>query len=75
MNALKKENSDSEIVKTLIIIPAHNEELNIANVIREVRHYNPNCGILVVNDCSTDRTGNLARKMNVQVIDLPFNLG
>jgi glycosyltransferase involved in cell wall biosynthesis len=62
--------------RTLIIIPAFNEAENIEKVIRGLSRENNQWDILVVNDASTDATGNLARDTGrAFVIDLPFNLG
>ena len=61
--------------KVLIIIPAHNEAGNIARVIQEAKEKCPLADILVVNDASGDATGEIARKENVKVIDIPFWLG
>ncbi|MBK8807295.1 MAG: glycosyltransferase family 2 protein [Bacteroidales bacterium] len=62
--------------KTLIIIPAYNEAWNIVNVIFEIHEQIRNCDILVVNDASTDSTGNLAEKTGVaEVLNFPYNLG
>ncbi|HET7318838.1 MAG TPA: glycosyltransferase family 2 protein [Nitrospirota bacterium] len=62
-------------MKTLIIIPAYNEEASIPGVIRDLREYVPMVDVLVVNDGSRDGTSRLARSMGVKVLDLPFNLG
>lgn len=59
----------------LIIIPALNEENTIARVIEDAKKSVPFADILVINDGSTDGTSAIARKMNVTVIDFPFNLG
>lgn len=61
--------------KILIIIPAYNEEKNIAGVINQLRDTLINSDILVVNDGSVDCTGDIARKEGVCVLDLPNNLG
>lgn len=61
--------------KILIIIPAYNEEKNIVNVISSIKREVPFCDILVVNDGSWDRTGEIAKGEGVVVIDLPYNLG
>ena len=47
--------------KTLIIIPAYQEEDNILRVLEDIRAHLPQADILVVNDGSTDRTAVLAR--------------
>jgi hypothetical protein len=67
---------DRAAVKKLIIIPAFNEEKTIGGVLEEVREACPGFDILVVNDGSTDKTGEIARKAaGVRVIHLPVNLG
>ncbi|MDH4129761.1 MAG: glycosyltransferase family 2 protein [Spirochaetota bacterium] len=73
----KQENltSNSTIKKVLIIVPAYNEELNIANVIDDIRSQDINVDILVVNDSSKDRTSIVARERGVVTLDLPCNLG
>jgi hypothetical protein len=62
-------------VKTLFIIPAYNEELNIRGVIEDIRGYVPGADILVINDGSRDATGTVAKNLGVTVITLPYNLG
>lgn len=63
-------------MKILAIVPSFNEEENIRGVIESIRDSNPSIDILVVNDGSHDRTGDVARSSGfVQVIDLPCNLG
>jgi len=62
-------------MKCLVILPAFNEEMTISPVIGEIRQNIPQADILVVNDGSADRTGPIARKQGVKVIDHPFNLG
>jgi glycosyltransferase involved in cell wall biosynthesis len=62
-------------VKTLVIIPAHNEEECIAAVVAETRAALPEADILVVNDASTDATAQQAAAAGAMVISLPFNLG
>lgn len=56
-------------------MPAFNEEVVVADVIREVRERVPEVGIVVVNDGSRDRTAQVARGAGAHVLDLPFNLG
>lgn len=63
-------------MKVLAIIPAYNEAQSIAAVIRGIRSSRPDIDILVVNDGSTDGTGEAARSEGLAaVIDLPANLG
>lgn len=62
--------------KTLIIIPAYNEEKSISFVIQEIKNVNPSIDILIVNDGSKDNTSIIAKTFDgTTVIDLPFNLG
>jgi glycosyltransferase involved in cell wall biosynthesis len=61
--------------RTLLIIPAFNEEGAIGGVIREVRELYPDLPILVVDDCSRDATVDLARQAGAQVMSLPCHLG
>lgn len=60
-------------MKTLIIIPAHNEEANIEKLVKDIKkrkyHY------LVINDFSTDKTEEILQKNNFNHINLPINLG
>jgi len=61
--------------KRLVIIPAYNEELNISDVVGELKGKVPACDILVVDDGSSDRTAVLAEEAGADVITLPFNCG
>jgi hypothetical protein len=59
----------------LIIIPAYNEEENIAKVLKDIKESNPDADILVVNDGSTDKTSPIVRGKGIMLINHPFNLG
>jgi glycosyltransferase involved in cell wall biosynthesis len=61
--------------KTLIIIPAYNEEGAIARVITNIRRDVPHADVLVVNDGSLDRTAREARQNGAMVMNLPYNMG
>jgi glycosyltransferase involved in cell wall biosynthesis len=61
--------------KTLIIIPAYNEEMSVGKVIEEIKHHVAQVDILVVNDGSTDATGDISREKGVWVLDHPYNMG
>lgn len=65
--------------KVLIIIPCYNEEASLPLVLKEIdATILPNGFIMqamVINDCSTDDTKNVARKLHTTVLDLPMNLG
>ena len=61
--------------QTLIIIPAFNEEACLSTLLAEIRAAAPASDIVVINDCSRDRTTAVARRAGVAVLDLPCNLG
>lgn len=62
--------------RILIIIPVYNESASIVRLIFELVRMYPKWDILVVNDASQDRSGELAEETGkVTVINLPFNLG
>jgi glycosyltransferase involved in cell wall biosynthesis len=62
-------------MKILVIVPAYNEEASLPGVVRDLRERVPAADVLVVNDGSRDATVQVARKLGVMVLDLPFNLG
>jgi hypothetical protein len=62
-------------VRTLVFIPAWNEEASVAGVIADVRKSIPDADILVVDDGSTDATTAQARRGGALVATLPFNQG
>jgi len=61
--------------KTLVIIPAFNEEGSVGKVVEEVKTHLPGMDALVVNDGSSDLTSEIAQSKGAIVLDLPFNLG
>ena len=61
--------------KTLIIVPAYNEEGSIAPVVENIRRHVTKADILVVDDGSQDRTARKARESGAMVISLPYNMG
>jgi len=62
-------------VRTLVFIPAWNEEASLAAVVADVREHLAGADILVVDDGSTDATTARARECGVLVATLPFNQG
>ena len=61
--------------KTLILVPAYNEEGSIATVVENIRRHVTKADILVVDDGSQDRTARKARESGAMVISLPYNMG
>jgi glycosyltransferase involved in cell wall biosynthesis len=61
--------------RTLIIVPAWNEQESIAHTLREIGETVPWADLLVVDDGSGDRTANVAALAGATVCRLPFNLG
>lgn len=59
----------------LVVMPALNEEDSVADVVRDVREGIPSAVCLVVDDGSSDRTGDRARAAGAAVLTLPYNLG
>jgi len=62
-------------LKTLVIVPAYNEEARIAGVLHGIRQYIPHADVLIVDDGSTDLTREVALRAGAKVISHPFNLG
>ncbi|MBQ1326386.1 MAG: glycosyltransferase family 2 protein [Solobacterium sp.] len=62
-------------VRTLIIIPAYNEQDSIEKTVADIEQNLPGFDYLIVNDGSTDRTGELLDERGYSHIDLPVNLG
>ncbi len=62
-------------MKTLIIIPAYNEAENLPTVLADLQRFCPEAVPLIVNDCSTDDTAALLRRLGVEYLSLPVNLG
>jgi glycosyltransferase involved in cell wall biosynthesis len=63
-------------MKTVVIIPAFNEEAAISRVIEDLVRKGNEYTIVVVNDGSSDGTSALARNTGKAVVlDLPLNLG
>jgi glycosyltransferase involved in cell wall biosynthesis len=60
---------------TLVFIPAWNEEASIGAVIEALRAALPDVDVLVVDDGSTDRTGEIADEHGAIVHSLGTNLG
>ena len=58
-----------------MIIPAYNEEKNIAGIISRLKFLYPEFEVLVVNDGSKDRTAQVAKEAGAVVYSHPHNIG
>lgn len=61
-------------MKTLIIVPAYNEALNIEKTISDIKE-NKNYDYIIINDCSKDNTLEVCQKNGYHVLSLPVNYG
>jgi len=61
-------------MKTLIIIPAYNEALNIEKTVKDITS-NTNYDYVIINDCSKDNTKEVCEKNNFNMLSLPVNFG
>ena len=61
--------------KTLVFIPAYNEEKTLAKTIEDLKENGPDCDYVVIDDGSTDNTKKLCDINGFPCIKLPFNLG
>lgn len=62
-------------MRTLIIIPAYNEQDNILNTIRDIEANCPGVDYVVINDCSRDGTEQILTGNDIPHVVLPCNLG
>lgn len=60
--------------RLLVIVPALNEEESIASVVRDARDV-LHADVVVVDDGSRDRTGDVAHRAGATVLRHPYNLG
>ena len=61
--------------RLIVVVPAYNEEDSLATTIGAIRSVLPQVRIVVISDCSTDRTRDVALEAGAEVVDLPCNLG
>ena len=61
--------------RTVAVVPAFDEEEAIAGVVHDVRAFDPELDVVVVDDGSRDRTADAAAAAGAVVVRLPFNLG
>jgi hypothetical protein len=66
---------DAGVADVVVFIPAWNEEDNLPAVLDELRAELPAADVLVVDDGSTDATGEVARARGAYVLAFPENRG
>jgi glycosyltransferase involved in cell wall biosynthesis len=62
-------------LKTLVAIPAYNEELSLGAVLASLKQHHPLEHVVVIDDGSADETSRVARESGVRVIRHAVNLG
>jgi glycosyltransferase involved in cell wall biosynthesis len=73
--ALTAADAHLEVPRCLAIVPAFNEAASIAEVVSEIRDFDREIEVLVVDDGSTDATSAVAEAAGARVLRLPLNLG
>lgn len=68
-------NNETVPLRTLIAIPAFNEEASIGAVLQDLKNHHPLEHVVVIDDGSRDATYRIARESGVRVIRHPINLG
>ena len=61
--------------RKLAVVPAYNEEATVGRVVGGLREHAPDFDVLVIDDGSTDATGEIAAAAGARVLRHPFNLG
>ena len=62
-------------MRTLVIIPAYNEEEAIIETIKQLKENAENVDYVIIDDCSKDNTLKICEDNKFNVIHLPINLG
>jgi glycosyltransferase involved in cell wall biosynthesis len=62
-------------VRLVAVVPAWNEEGAIGRVVDEIRAFDPDATVVVVDDASSDATADTAEARGATVLRLPFNVG
>lgn len=62
-------------MRTLVIVPAYNEEESIQKVINTLRGQDYEIDYVVINDCSRDNTKKILNDTAADYVSLPINLG
>ena len=61
--------------KISVIIPAYNEAEVIGDVLKQIISAYPDFEVIVVNDGSSDNTGQIAKEAGAIVYSHPYNIG
>jgi hypothetical protein len=61
--------------RLIAIVPAWNESGAIGKVVDEIKGFDPAIDVVVIDDCSTDDTAEVAESRGATVLRLPFNVG
>lgn len=68
--------NDPQVMDLTVLVPAYNEAESITDTVQSLLDQSTRPRrIIVVDDCSTDGTGDLARSLGVDVLRLPTNSG
>lgn len=62
-------------MKSIVIIPAYNEEKSIGKTVEDIIQNAPEFDYVIVNDCSKDDTLRVCTENGLHVLNLPVNLG
>lgn len=62
-------------MKSIVIIPAYNEEKSIEKTVEDILQNAPEFDYVIVNDCSRDDTLKICSEKGLHVLNLPINLG
>ena len=63
------------MARVILIIPAYNEAENIESLIRSIKTECPGVDYVVINDCSTDDTEEILKRIDANYLSNPVNLG
>lgn len=58
-------------MKSLVIIPAYNEEKSILNTVADIRKNAPDFDYIIINDCSQDKTLQLCKDAGIACVINP----